>query len=68
MSLVLLIIPAVNSVYPVPSAPVMYFLCVFLVYLLTRALSMRLLPYRKPVTPALIRADLDPAHTRNANI
>jgi hypothetical protein len=29
---------------------------------------MRLLSYGKPVTPALIRADVDLTHTRNASI
>ena len=68
LSLALLVIPAIGSVYPVPPAPVMYFPYMFLVYLLAGVLWMLLLPYRKPATPAMIRADLDLAHSRNANI
>lgn len=68
VSLLLLAIPAIGSVYPVPAEPVMYFPYAFLVYLLAGVLWMLLLPYRKPAMRALIRADLDLAHSRNANI
>ena len=68
LSLALLVIPAIGSVYPVPAAPVMYFPYMFLLYLLAGVPWMLLLPYRKPAMPEFIRADLDLAHSRNANI
>ena len=61
-SLLLLAIPTVGSVYPVPTAPVMYFPYLFLVYLALGIVWVLALHRRKPSASMLIREDLQQRH------
>jgi amino acid transporter len=63
-SLVLLLIPAVGSVYPVPPAPINYFPYVFLIYLAAGILWILAFYKSKPSASQSIREDLDIAHAR----
>jgi amino acid transporter len=63
-SLVLLLIPAVGSVYPVPPAPIKYFPYAYLVYLAVGALWVGLLHKRKPDVSLSIREDLERMHAQ----
>jgi amino acid transporter len=63
-SLLLLAVPAVGSVYPVPSPPVNYFPYAFLVYLAVGAIWIAVYYRRTPTASGLIKEDLDKAHER----
>lgn len=63
-SLILLLIPAVGSVYPVPPAPLAYFPYVFLAYLAAGVLWVASFHKRKPHASRSIREDLDHVHAR----
>jgi amino acid transporter len=63
-SLVLLLIPAVGSVYPVPPAPLNYFPYVYLAYLAAGVLWVASFHKRKPNASRSIREDLDSVHAR----
>ena len=63
-SLVLLLIPAVGSVYPVPAAPVNIFPYAFLVYLAVGIVWIMAFHRRRPSASGLIREDLDLSHGR----
>jgi amino acid transporter len=67
-SLLLLAVPAVGSVYPVPSPPVNYFPYAFLVYLAIGAVWIAAFYRRTPTAPELIKEDLDQAHARFKNM
>ena len=67
-SLLLLLIPAVGSVYPVPSAPVNYFPYLFLVYLAVGVAWIVAFHRRQPKASGLIRDDLDLSHGRFGKI
>jgi amino acid transporter len=68
MSLILLTIPAVGSVYPVPAAPVNYFPYAFLVYLALGMAWIVAFHRRRPDASATIHQDLETAHGRWTNI
>ncbi len=61
-SLLLLVIPAVGSVYPIPDAPVRYFPYVYLAYLLAGVAWIVFFHRSKPAAQAKIRQDLDLTH------
>jgi threonine/homoserine/homoserine lactone efflux protein len=61
---VLLLIPAVGSVYPVPPAPIKYFPYAYLVYLAVGALRVGSLHKRKPDVSLSIREDLERMHAQ----
>ncbi|MGI4903239.1 MAG: APC family permease, partial [Janthinobacterium lividum] len=63
-ALVLLLIPAVGSVYPVPPAPVNYFPYLFLVYLAVGALLILSFHRRAPGARTRIQQELDQIHAR----
>ena len=63
-SLLLLLIPAVGSVYPVPTPPVNYFPYAFLVYLAIGIAWIVAFHRRQPTASGLIRDDLDLSHGR----
>jgi len=63
-SLVLLLIPAVGSVYPLPPAPILYFPYLFLAYIAVGAVWIVFFHRRKPNATGIIRADLETAHGR----
>jgi amino acid transporter len=63
-SLVLLAVPAIGSVYPVPSPPVNYFPYAFLVYLAVGILWIVAFHRRQPTASGLIKQDLDQSHAR----
>jgi len=63
-ALVLLLIPAVGSVYPIPAAPVMYFPYMFLAYLLVGVAWIVLFHRRRPSALGEIRQDLARNHAR----
>ena len=63
-SLLLLLIPAVGSVYPVPLAPILYFPYLFLAYIAVGAVWIVFFHRRKPSATGIIRADLETAHGR----
>jgi amino acid transporter len=63
-SIVLLIVPAVGSVYPVPAAPVMYFPYAFLAYLAVGLIWIFAFYRRSPSASSRIRSDLESAHRR----
>ena len=63
-SILLLIVPAVGSVYPVPAAPVKYFPYAFLVYLALGAVWILMFYQRSPSASSQIRGDLERAHRR----
>ncbi|HEY0145650.1 MAG TPA: APC family permease [Methylovirgula sp.] len=63
-SLLLLAVPAVGSVYPVPSPPVNYFPYAFLAYLAVGAIWIAAFYRRTPTAPELIKGDLDQSHAR----
>ncbi|MEI9915881.1 MAG: hypothetical protein WDN29_08740 [Methylovirgula sp.] len=56
-SLLLLAVPAVGSVYPVPSPPVNYFPYAFLAYLAVGAIWIAAFYRRTPTAPELIKGD-----------
>ena len=63
-AILLLLIPAVGSVYPIPPAPVLYFPYLYLAYLAV-GIAMVLAFYgRKPAASETIRRDLDQTHAR----
>ena len=59
---VLLLIPAVGSVYPLPPAPVLYFPYAFLVYLAVGVAWILTFYGRKPTASETVREDLDKTH------
>jgi len=63
-AIVLMLIPAVGSVYPVPAAPVLYFPYLFLAYLAVGVIVVLAFYGRKPAASETIRRDLDLAHDR----
>jgi len=65
VSLALLVIPAVGSVYPVPAAPVTFFPYLFLIYLAVGTAWILRVRRRKPEALAEIQQDLDLAHARH---
>jgi amino acid transporter len=67
-SLLLLIIPAVGSVYPVPAAPVNYFPYAFLVYLAAGIVWIVAFHKRQPSASGLIKQDLEEIHSRFAPV
>jgi amino acid transporter len=64
LSVALLIVPAVGSVYPVPAAPVKYFPYAFLAYLAIGIVWVLAFYRRKPAASSAIRGDLERAHRR----
>jgi amino acid transporter len=64
-SLILLAIPAVGSVYPVPSTPVTYFPYIFLLYLALGIAWVLAFHKRKPSASMSIREDLQLHHDRH---
>ena len=63
-SLVLLVIPAVGSVYPLPPAPVLYFPYLFLAYMFAGIGWILSVRRRRPEALVEIKEDLDLAHAR----
>jgi amino acid transporter len=63
-SILLLIVPAVGSVYPIPPAPVMYFPYAFLAYLALGVAWILMFYQRSPSASSRIRGDLERAHRR----
>jgi amino acid transporter len=63
-AILLLLIPAVGSVYPVPPAPVRYFPYLYLAYLAAGLAWVLFFYGRKPTASETIRRDLDQAHER----
>jgi amino acid transporter len=63
-SLLLLAVPAVGSVYPVPSPPVSYFPYVFLAYLALGAVWIIAFYRRTPAATGKIQEDLEQSHAR----
>lgn len=61
-SLLLLIVPAVGSIYPIPPAPVMYFPYAFLAYLALGVAWILMFYQRSPAASSRIRGDLERAH------
>jgi amino acid transporter len=64
-SLVMLVIPAVGSVYPVPPAPVLYFPYLFLTYLVIGVAWIVFFHRTKPAAQMKIRQDLDLLHSKH---
>jgi amino acid transporter len=64
-SLVMLVIPAVGSVYPVPPAPVLYFPYLFLAYLAVGVVWIVVFHRTKPAAQVQIRRDLDLLHAKH---
>jgi amino acid transporter len=67
-SLLLLAVPAVGSVYPVPSPPVNYFPYAFLVYLAVGILWIVAFHHRQPTASTMIKEDLDQSHARYQSV
>lgn len=63
-AILLLLIPAVGSVWPVPPAPVRYFPYLFLAYLVAGVAWILIFYGREPTASESIRRDLDQAHDR----
>ena len=63
-AILLLLIPAVGSVYPVPPAPVRYFPYLYLAYLAVGIALVLAFYGRKPAASETIRRDLDQTHDR----
>jgi hypothetical protein len=63
-ALALLCIPAVGSVYPIPSAPVMYFPYLFLLYIAVGAAWIIFAYRRNPDQSARVHSDLSLTHSR----
>jgi amino acid transporter len=61
-ALVLLLVPAVGSVYPIPDPPVNYFPYAFLVYLAVGIAWILTFYRRKPTAMAVVHADLERIH------
>jgi amino acid transporter len=61
-ALVLMLIPAIGSVYPVPPAPVNYFPYLFLGYVLIGSLRTLLLGMKKPERKMAIHAELEKSY------
>ncbi len=66
VTLLLLLVPAVGSVYPVPTAPVNYFPYVFLGYFLAGTAWFLLLRKRSPETVAEIEREIEETHGQYA--
>ncbi|BDI30410.1 amino acid permease [Capsulimonas corticalis] len=64
VTLILLLVPAVGSVYPVPPAPINYFPYIFLAYFLTGAAWFLTLRMRSPQTVIEIERDIEETHAR----
>ena len=64
VALVLLLVPAVGSVYPVPPAPVKYFPYVFLAYFLVGVAWFMTLRMRSPEAVQEIERDIEETHGR----
>ena len=63
-AILLMLLPAVGSVYPVPPAPVLYFPYLFLAYLAVGIVWVLIFYGRKPTASETIRLDLDQSHAR----
>jgi hypothetical protein len=63
-ALVLLMVPAVGSVYPIPDPPVNYFPYAFLVYLAVGIAWILAFYRRKPAAIEVVQADLDRIHSQ----
>jgi len=63
-AVLLLMIPAVGSVWPVPPAPVLYFPYLFLAYLAVGIGWILFFYGREPAASATARRDLDQSHAR----
>jgi amino acid transporter len=63
----LLLIPAVGSVYPIPDPPVNYFPYLFLVYLAAGIAWILAFYHRKPAAMAVVQADLERLHSHFEN-
>lgn len=63
-SAVLLVVPAVGSVYPVPAAPLIYFPYAFLAYLGAGLVWIFAFYRRSPSASSRIRSDLESSHRR----
>jgi amino acid transporter len=63
-AILLMLIPAVGSVWPVPPAPVLYFPYIFLAYLAVGVVWVFAFYGRKPAASETIRHDLDQSHDR----
>ena len=61
-AILLLLIPAVGSVYPLPTAPVLFFPYLFLAYLAVGVAWILTFYGRKPAASATVREDLDQTH------
>jgi amino acid transporter len=64
-SLIMLVIPAVGSVYPLPPAPVIYFPYMYLTYLVAGIAWIVFFHRTKPAAQLHIRRDLELAHARH---
>lgn len=60
--ILLLLIPAVGSVYPLPSAPVLYFPYVFLAYMAAGIVWILAFYGRRPAASEVARLDLEESH------
>ncbi len=67
-SLLLLVVPAVGSVYPIPDAPVRYFPYVYLAYLLAGVAWIVFLHRSKPSAQVKIWQDLDLTHPERQTV
>jgi amino acid transporter len=65
LSLAMLVIPAIGSVYPIPPAPVRYFPYLYLAYLAAGISWIVFFHRTQPNAQAQIRQDLDLAHDRH---
>ena len=63
-AILLMMIPAVGSVWPLPPAPVLYFPYLFLAYLAVGIVWILAFYGRKPTASESIRRDLDQSHAR----
>lgn len=64
-SVVMLVIPAVGSVYPVPPAPVLYFPYLFIAYLAAGVAWIIVFHRTKPTAHVRIRQDLELVHAKH---
>jgi amino acid transporter len=64
VAVLLMLIPAVGSVWPVPPAPVVYFPYLFLAYLAVGIVWVLAFYGRTPAASETIRRDLDQSHAR----
>jgi amino acid transporter len=68
VTLILLLVPAVGSVYPVPAAPVNIFPYIFLAYFLVGVAWFTVLRMRSPETVREIERDIEETHGRFAPV